>query len=136
MEFLNSLKNLAPFSRKKIGQKGEKLASQWLEKQGFKLLKQNWRTKQGEVDLIAQKGKELFFIEVKFRQSSTYGSAWESIHTQKQKRLLKASLHFLQRSTEEYAAIKMAALIIEYNQSIGLNFDFREFPLDLSSSYY
>ncbi len=135
MEFLNALKNLAP-SRKKIGQEGEHLAGQWLEKQGFKLLERNWRTKQGEVDLIAQKGKELFFIEVKFRQTSTYGSAWETLHTQKQKRLLKASLSFLQRSPLEFTEIKMAALIIERNQSTGLNFDFREFPLDLSSRYY
>ncbi len=136
MEFLNSLKNLAGFSRKEIGQEGEKLALQWLKKQGYKVLERNWRTRSGEVDLIAEKAKSLFFIEVKFRQNKSYGSAWETIHAAKQKRLVKASLNFLQKKQLFSSEIKMAALIIERNQENSLKFDFREFPLDLSSHYY
>lgn len=49
----------------KLGELGEKLAGDYLKKQGFKILSRNWQNKWGEIDIVAQKNKALCFIEVK-----------------------------------------------------------------------
>jgi len=50
---------------KEIGTLGENIAKNYLEKKGYRILETNYKTKIGEIDIIAQKGKILVFIEVK-----------------------------------------------------------------------
>ena len=52
-------------SRKKIGQLGEDIACQFLERKGFKILERNYRKPWGEIDIIAEKGDVVRFVEVK-----------------------------------------------------------------------
>ena len=49
----------------KIGEIGERLASNWLESKGFSILEMNYREKWGEIDVIAKKVKKVYFVEVK-----------------------------------------------------------------------
>ncbi len=51
--------------KQKIGRVGEDIAVKYLENKGFEIVEQNYRKKYGEIDIIAQKGKILHFIEVK-----------------------------------------------------------------------
>jgi putative endonuclease len=70
---------------------GEKLAEEWLIKKGFKIKETNWRHRHLEVDVIAEKGDTLHFIEVKTRRSTRFGNPEESINKQKMKNLKDAA---------------------------------------------
>jgi len=56
--------------KRKLGDIGEKIARGYLKKQGYHILEQNYQKPWGEIDIIAQKNKELIFIEVKTRTVS------------------------------------------------------------------
>ncbi len=85
------------------GKHAEELARQHLEQQGLRLLETNYRCKLGEIDLIMQDCKTLVFIEVRYRKSSTFGSAIESVTTSKQNRLVAAARHYLQNNRSNAA---------------------------------
>lgn len=82
----------------KTGQGGERAAANWYKKRGFRLIKQNYRTRLGEVDLILQKdGEWLVFAEVKTRSQNSLGQPCEAVDLRKQKKILAAAQQFLQR---------------------------------------
>lgn len=65
-----------------IGQSGkvaEQKAAEYLEKQGYRVVATNWRTRVCEIDIIAQKNKCVYFVEVKYRKSQAWGSGLEYI---------------------------------------------------------
>ncbi len=80
-----------------IGDQSEQMACQYLEAQGLRLLKRNFRCKCGEIDLIMQAGDTIVFVEVRNRKSTRYGSALETITASKQRKLTKAAQFFIQR---------------------------------------
>ncbi len=75
----------------------EQQACDLLRQHGLKIRTRNYRTKRGEIDIIAEDNDTLVFVEVRLRSNSTYGSPEESITTHKQQRILYASQHFLQK---------------------------------------
>jgi putative endonuclease len=83
-------------STKKVGEKAERLAQQYLEQNGLSLITSNYHCRSGEIDLIMDHGNFLVFIEVRYRKNDIYGSAAESITRQKQRRLLATANHYLQ----------------------------------------
>ncbi|MGD8932981.1 MAG: YraN family protein, partial [Chromatiales bacterium] len=78
------------------GKQAEERAREHLERRGLRLLERNYRCRQGEIDLIMLQGDTLVFIEVRYRKSSAFGSAVETVTAQKQARLLAAARHYLQ----------------------------------------
>ncbi len=58
-------------TRQKFGEQGESLAVWYLKKNGYKILEQNYRTKLGEIDIIAKEKKTLVFVEVKIKKINT-----------------------------------------------------------------
>lgn len=83
--------------RQIVGQKAEQNARHFLENQGLIHLKSNFKVRGGEIDLIMQDGKELVFVEVRFRQQNQFGGAIASVNFKKQKRLILAAQHYLAR---------------------------------------
>ena len=73
----------------------EHLAEQFLNQQGLSLVQRNFRCKVGELDLIMTDQTTLVFVEVKFRNKNTYGSALESITLSKRKKLENAAAYYL-----------------------------------------
>ncbi len=67
----------------KLGKEGELIAFMFLQKEGFRILKTNWRYQKAEVDIIAQKDDFLAFIEVKTRGSKKFGKPEEAIDNKK-----------------------------------------------------
>jgi len=73
----------------KVGQIGEQLAKEYLEKQGYKIIEQNYRTRFAEIDLVATKKDNLFsqdklvFIEVRTKVGENFGSPEDTINKQK-----------------------------------------------------
>jgi len=78
------------------GDAGEKLAVSYLEQDGYRVLVRNFRCRQGEIDIIAQDGKYLCFIEVKRRKGTSSGHPLEAISPNKIRHICKAALYYLQ----------------------------------------
>jgi len=74
-----------------IGQKGENIASNFLQKKGYKILVKNYRYRKNEIDLIAQKDDLLVFVEVKLRSSLAYGMPEESLSEAQKKRIIETA---------------------------------------------
>ena len=83
--------------RNLIGRNAEQLAYDFLKKKGFKLLQQNYRCYQGEIDLIMQDKEETVFIEVRSKNRADFCSAVESITDAKQRKIIRTATHYLQK---------------------------------------
>lgn len=77
------------------GQRAEDFALAYLHHQGMRLIERNYRSRQGEIDLIMQDGPRLVFVEVRFRSGNRFGSALESINARKRRRIICAASHYL-----------------------------------------
>ncbi len=69
------------------GLKAEKAVANLLEQQGFEVIDRNWKTKVCEVDLIAEKDKIIYFVEVKYRRSDDQGGGFDYITAKKLHRI-------------------------------------------------
>ncbi|ALU75782.1 YraN family protein [Tenacibaculum finnmarkense] len=73
-----------------LGEKGEQLAIEYLEGNGYKILEKNYRYKKAEVDIIAQKDGFLVVVEVKTRSSTYFGNPQDFVNPKKIKLLVFA----------------------------------------------
>ena len=80
---------------------GEAVAAEYLRKKQYKIIKQGFRSKFGEIDLIAQNGKYLVFVEVKLRKSDRFAQAMEFVDTGKQSRIIKTAAMYLSENSTE-----------------------------------
>jgi len=81
--------------KKMLGQEGEDRAAAYLVKRGYKILERNYRTRAGEIDLIALDRGEVVFVEVKTRTSNAYGAPELAVTPQKRQRMVKAALGYI-----------------------------------------
>jgi putative endonuclease len=84
-----------------VGRTGEELARLHLERHGYRILACNYRVRFGEIDLIAEDGGALVFIEVKTRTGSTHGHPLEAVTAAKQRQLARVALDYLSREPRE-----------------------------------
>jgi putative endonuclease len=84
-------------ARAVAGRAAEDLAARFLDGQGLHVVARNFRTKRGEIDLVARDGATLVFVEVRFRRSASHGGAAESITAAKQARMVAAAQVYLLR---------------------------------------
>ena len=83
-------------ARKKLGQRGEELAAAYLEKRSYIVRERNWRCPVGEMDIVAEDGACLVFVEVRTRRGRKYGSPEESVTPAKQAKLVEVAQTYLQ----------------------------------------
>jgi len=89
---LQATRHTSPTARKALGQHGEDRAAAYLVGQGYEIIARNWRTRAGELDLVARDGGWLVFVEVRARRAGgtglpSLGSPEESVTPRKQARL-------------------------------------------------
>jgi putative endonuclease len=84
--------------RKKIGLKGELYAVHYLRSKGYEIVANNFYTRYGEIDIVAQKNNRFSFVEVKTRTSDYFGSPEEAISFIKIRRLKRTIMKFLLES--------------------------------------
>lgn len=94
------------YKRHEVGRAGEDYASNYLIKNGYKIIQRNFECRQGEIDIIAMDKEEYVFIEVKTRQSFKYGAPVDAVTTQKQKHIFNATKYFLYINKLENAYIR------------------------------
>ncbi len=75
----------------------ETLALQHLQQQGLQLVMQNFSCRYGEIDLICRSAQQLVFVEVKYRQSNSFGGAAAAVTLAKQQKLAKTASLFMQQ---------------------------------------
>jgi putative endonuclease len=82
---------------KELGEKGECLAAAWLKEHGFAIVERNVSFRGGEIDIIARRGTELHFVEVKSRRSLEPVPPLEAVTVKKMQRIRHASLMYLMK---------------------------------------
>jgi putative endonuclease len=80
-----------------LGRRGEEAAGRFLAGLGFRILERGFRTRAGEIDLVALEGDTLVFVEVKTRRTLACGSPAEAVNARKQARIERAAALYLSR---------------------------------------
>ena len=83
--------------RRGYGAAGEAAAVACLEAQGYRVRARNFTCRYGELDVVAEKGEVLAFVEVRMRSSAVWGDPAHTVSRAKQRRVVKAALHYLFR---------------------------------------
>jgi putative endonuclease len=83
------------------GGAAEEAAARFLERNGLAIVARNYRTRMGEIDLVAREGATLVFVEVRMRSCDRFGGGAESIGWRKRSRIEAAARHYLSRLRRE-----------------------------------
>jgi TIGR00252 family protein len=78
-----------------IGKKGETIAAEWLEQNGYSILARNWRNRTGEIDIIAQEDGCIVFVEVKTLPHTNIEDLDIIINKKKRTKICQTAKHFL-----------------------------------------
>ena len=81
-----------------LGAQGERLACSELRRRGYAILARGFRTRHGEIDIVARDGDVLVFVEVKSRASRRYGTALEAVTARKQRQVAAMARSYLARA--------------------------------------
>lgn len=92
---LKSRKNNHQLNPRELCIKGENLAGKFLRNRGYKILKRNYVSKSGEIDIVAYDKGAISFVEVKTRLSENYGPPELSVTREKRKRIIRTALNYL-----------------------------------------
>ena len=120
-----------------LGKSGEETAVNLLKENGYKILARNYRTKLGEIDIVALDKDTLCFIEVKTRHSDKFGLPKEAISASKQRQISKTALLFLKENNllDKKARFDVVSVIYSREQNPRLDLIKDAFDLDESFSY-
>jgi putative endonuclease len=83
--------------RQELGQRGEDAAAEALRARGYDILARRYRTRRGEVDIIARQGRTVVFVEVKTRVDERFGGGAAAVTRTKQRRMALVALDYLAR---------------------------------------
>lgn len=94
-------------NKRSIGESYEKRAVQILEEEDYLVLERNYRSRRGEIDIIARKGKILVFLEIKYRKNQNYGLGKEAISPKKMQTIFQVAQQYIQRNHLESDSVRM-----------------------------
>ncbi len=100
---------------KSLGNLSEELAVAHLKKNGYKIIKTNYRTRVGEIDIVAQGDGYIVFVEVKARKSQKYGLPQEAVTQVKQRVIRKVASAFLQENSLQDVPVRFDVMAITFS---------------------
>jgi putative endonuclease len=100
-------------ARQDFGKTGEDLATAELGRRGYAILARRYRTRYGEIDIVARDGATLVFVEVKARASADRGTALDAITPQKRRKLTMMAADYLARNALEEVACRFDVVAID-----------------------
>lgn len=98
------------------GHKGEEAAVRLLEQSGYRIIARNYRTRLGEIDIIAKDGGTVCFIEVKSRSSDRFGTPQEALSAAKQRKIAQVALLFLKKNGLLESAARFDVVSVLFGQ--------------------
>ena len=114
-------------SKQLLGATGEEIAVDYLVSQGYVVFDRNWRSKSGEIDIIASEKfnsqEELIFIEVKTRSSRDYGDPIEAITATKYLRMYRLALEWLSENSASREAWRLDVISIVISRAQEIEID-------------
>lgn len=117
-----------------LGQKGEELAVGFLKENGYKILRRNFKTRLGEIDIVGLDRGTYCFVEVKTRNSLSYGEPQEAVSIFKQRQISKAALLFLKENHLLNTKARFDVVSIIYSDKAP-KFDLIKNAFELEGSY-
>jgi putative endonuclease len=81
---------------REAGARAERQAEEFLIGRGLRILERNFRTRFGEIDLVAREGETVVFVEVRFRASAAFGTPQETVTAAKRRRIIRTALAYAQ----------------------------------------
>ena len=92
---------MALINRIAIGHRAETKAVAYLRRRGYRIVKRNYRCKFGEIDIIAEQGGMLVFVEVRSRRHRRFGLASDTVGITKQKQIIRVAQYYISTQTME-----------------------------------
>ena len=102
--------------RRDTGILGEKIAREFLKKKGYRIIEANYRSPEGEIDIVAKHGDSLVFVEVRTKTSLEFGSPEESITPVKMERLKAIAAYYQQTHSNLPPQWRIDVVAIELNK--------------------
>lgn len=103
-----------------VGKTGERIAREYLENKGYKIVEQNYRTKYAEIDLLAKKDNALALIEVRTRTGEQFGAPEETINKRKMRKLRMNALAYTSRiQWKGSCQIDIVCVVLDKNHNLG-----------------
>ncbi len=103
---------MGPLQHCALGESGENLACDELRRRGYAILARRYRTRAGEIDIVARDGDALVFVEVKTRRSVRYGRPGEALTLAKRQRVTMMASDWLARHRIRAAACRFDVVAI------------------------
>jgi len=100
------------FDRQALGEKGEQVVADWLQRQGYTVMQRNFACKFGEIDLIVCKDEVVAFVEVK-RRLDTYFALSEVVTPSKQRRIAKTAKFFIAHQGDAQRAYRFDVALVQ-----------------------
>lgn len=99
----------------RLGERGEALGWNFLRQRGYMILEKNYRTRFGEVDVVAQKEGFVIFLEVKTRKDNRFGLPAEAVDWRKRQKLSRAAQAYLQAHRLENSPARFDVLSVTWD---------------------
>lgn len=99
-------------SNSELGARGEALAALHLVDNGMELIDRNWRSRYGELDIVARDGDVMVFVEVKTRSGTGYGTPAEAVTPTKQHRIRRLALAWLDQRESPWVRMRFDVVAI------------------------
>ena len=103
--------------RQALGLSGEDLACAELERRGYAIVERRYRTRVGEIDIIAKDGLTIVFVEVKARMTQDFGGAAAAMTGWKQRRIARMAVDYLARQNLHDCPCRFDVVAIDFNES-------------------
>jgi len=100
--------------RQSLGKLGEDLACAELARLGYVILERRYRTRYGEIDIVARSGGSLVFVEVKAREGSEFGGGEAAVTLYKQRRIIRMAIDFLARRRMQDQPCRFDVVTIDF----------------------
>lgn len=99
---------------KELGHFGEAYTATHLADLGYRIIARNYRSRYGEIDIVAEQGDTVVFVEVKARRSRIYGEPKEAVGIRKQQKLIRTAMIFLQENNWEERACRFDVIEVVF----------------------
>ena len=107
------------YARQALGIEGETRACHTLEARGYRILQRRYRTRFGELDIVARHDATIVFVEVKARRSGAFGDPAGSVTTEKQRRLVIMASDYLARHGLTRAPVRFDVVAVRLDRGVA-----------------